>query len=474
LVFHVEVNFSGFPIVAGFGQEGGNQAQEGEFIGEDAGHAGAAFEFLVDSFQRVGGAHPFLVGGGQHEHREALRQIFLHPGREFGRAFGVAGDDFFEPLVRGGATGAFKDTADGASDFGALIQPRDVGLGVLLEVELAALPWDGAKDGPARGGHAGVIITDDEGDAAEAALDEALEEGPPMHFGFTEGDAHTEDGALACGRDAQGDEDGAVAELAVVADFFVAGIEDQIGTGCQWPVAPLLQFGVQEFGAVADLRGADGSAAEFLDDGGNFAGGDALDIHFGHGEFEGLLGADAFFQGAGIEGGFAPDLRHAEGDGADAAGEGLGFVAVGVTLAGVGALVGLGLENLMAFDAHGLVNEDAQTFGKAIVALLGQELQDVVQEFRIGVVGHVIFHAECFVVTSTGNQCGPPSTSFSRSEHLHPLGVRLRSARYARLRFASPQGGEDGWKKDNLQKQFYTDDLPEELIKHRGTFELLL
>ena len=157
-------------------------------------------------------------------------------------------------------------------------------------------------------------------------------------------------------------------------------------------------------------------ATEFLDDGGDFAGGDALDIHFGHGEFERLLGADAFFQGAGIEGRFAPDLRDAEGDGADAAGEGLGFVAVGVALAGVGAFVGLGLEDLMTFDAHRFVDEDAEAFGEAGVALVGQELQDVVQEIRIGVVGHVGLCVGCVCDTPTGNQCGPPSTSFPRAE----------------------------------------------------------
>jgi hypothetical protein len=128
-------------------------------------------------------------------------------------------DDLFEPLFGGGAVGAFQDAANGAGHFGALIQTRNVSLGVLLEVELAALPRDGPKDGLACRGHAGVIIADDEGDAAQAALDEAVEEGAPMHFGFTEGDAHAEDGTFAVGRDAQGDEDGTVAELAVVADF---------------------------------------------------------------------------------------------------------------------------------------------------------------------------------------------------------------------------------------------------------------
>jgi len=452
LVFHVEVDFSGFPVVAGFGEERGDQTEERFFIGEDAGHTGATFEFLVDAFQRVGGAQPFLVGGGQREHREALRQVFFQPRDQPGGAPGIERDDLLEPLFGGEAGGAFEDAADRAGNLGTLIQARDVSLRVLLEVELAALPRDGPKDGLTCRGQAGVIVADNEGDAAQAALDEALEEGPPMHLGFTEGDAHAEDDALAVGSDAQSDEDGAVAELALGADFFVTGVEHQIGMGTERTIAPLLEFGVEEFGAVADLGGTDGGAAEFLDDGGDFAGGDALDVHFGHGEFEGLLGADAFLQGAGIKVRFAPDLRHAKGDGTNAAGERFRFVAVGVTFAVIGAFVGLGLEDLMAFDAHGFVDEDAEAFGEAVVALLSQELQDVVQQIRIGVVGHVVLLLDVFADTPTGNQCGPPSTSFSRAERHHPSGVRLRSARYAHLRSASPRRGDDGWKKDNLQK----------------------
>ena len=457
MVFHVEVNFAGFPIFAGLGQQGGDQAQEGRFIGKETGDAGAAFEFLVDAFQRIGRAQTFLVGGRQRQNREALWEVFFQPRGEFGRVFGVVGDDFLEPLVGGRTTGAFKDTADVTRHFRALIQSGDISLGVLLEMELTALPWGGAKNGFAGGGHAGVVVADDEGDAAQAALDEALEEGAPMHLGFTEGDADAQDGTLAIRRDAQSDEHGAVPELAVVADFFVTGVEHQIGTSCQWPVTPFLEFDIEEFGAVADLGGTDGGAAELFDDGGDLAGGDALDVHFGHGEFEGLLAADPFFQGAGVEVGFATDLGHAEGDGADAAGEGLGFVAVGVAFTGVGALVGLGLEDLMAFDAHGFVDENAEAFGEAGVALVSQELQDVVQEFRIGVVGHLVWLLDVFADTPTGNQGGPPSTSFSRAERLSPSGVRLRSARYARLHSASPRRGKDRGKKDNLQKQFYTD-----------------
>jgi hypothetical protein len=212
-----------------------------------------------------------------------------------------------------------------------------------------------------------------------------------MHFGLTEGEADAEQGTLAGGADAQRDQDGAIPELTIVADLFGAGVKHEIGISAEHPVAPFLEFGVEEFGAVADLGGADAGTAEFLDDGGDLAGGNALDIHFGHGELEGLLGANAFFQGAGIESGVAADLRDANGDGTDPAGEVFGLVAVGVTQAGVGAFARLGLKDLMAFDAHGFIDEQAQAFGEAVVALFSQQLQDVVHQFRIGVVGQVRF-----------------------------------------------------------------------------------
>jgi hypothetical protein len=81
----------------------------------------------------------------------------------------------------------------------------------------------------------------------------------------------------------------------------------------------------------------------------------------------------------------------------------------------------VGLEDLVAFDAHGLVDKQAESFGEAVVALLSEKLQDVVQEFRIGVVGHVVCLLDVFADTPTGNQCGPPSSSFSRAERFHPF-----------------------------------------------------
>ena len=100
-----------------------------------------------------------------------------------------------------------------------------------------------------------------------------------------------------------------------MADLFVAGVQEEIGKGPARRRAPFFKFGVEELGAVADLRGTDGRAAEFLDEGGDFAGGDALNIHFGEGEFEGLLGAPTFLEGAGIEAHVAAHLGNVKFDG---------------------------------------------------------------------------------------------------------------------------------------------------------------
>jgi hypothetical protein len=87
--------------------------------------------------------------------------------------------DFLEANFGGGPTGAVKHAAECVGDFLPLLEPEHIRLGVLLEVELAALPRNGAKDGLARGPQAGVVVADDELDPAEAALDQALEEGAP-------------------------------------------------------------------------------------------------------------------------------------------------------------------------------------------------------------------------------------------------------------------------------------------------------
>ena len=253
MVFHGEVNFGGLPFVATFVEQGSDQSQEGVFIGEEASDAGAAFEFPVDPLQSVTGTQSELVGEWQGKDGEALGQIGFYPGGEFGRANGVEGHDFFEASFSGRTIRAVEHAADSFGDGGPLVQAGDIGLGILLEVELAALPRHGRKDRGASGAQAGVVVADDELDAVETALLQALEEVAPMDFRFTEGDADAQDRAFAFRVDAQGDEDGAIQELAPVPHLFITGIEHQVGKGLQWAGAPRLELDIELGRALADL-----------------------------------------------------------------------------------------------------------------------------------------------------------------------------------------------------------------------------
>lgn len=147
--FHVEVDFCGEPLFVNFAEEGGDEAEEGCLIGKEGGDAGSAFEFEIDSFEGVAGAQAALVGGRESEDGEALRDIFFHPCSELWSGFGIGGDEVFETILSGLKVRAIEDGADVGSDFGAHVKAGNVGLGVLLEMELAALPGDGRIDGAA-------------------------------------------------------------------------------------------------------------------------------------------------------------------------------------------------------------------------------------------------------------------------------------------------------------------------------------
>ena len=54
---HVEVDFTGFPIIAQFAEAGSDEPQQRGDVRKDSDHAGASFELLIDSLDHVGGAH---------------------------------------------------------------------------------------------------------------------------------------------------------------------------------------------------------------------------------------------------------------------------------------------------------------------------------------------------------------------------------------------------------------------------------
>jgi hypothetical protein len=102
-------------------------------------------------------------------------------------------------------------------------------------------------------------------------------------------------------------------------------------------------------------------------------------IPFGQGQFKGSLAAHTFVPGAGIEGNAAADLGNGEGNRADTSIERFGFEAVGVSGAGVGAFVGLRLEDLGAFLRHSFIDEQTKSLGEASGAFFSEQLQDGVQ-----------------------------------------------------------------------------------------------
>src|ERR1700722_15899428 len=108
------------------------------------------------------------------------RQAWGPPfGPQFERLLG-------QPLGLGLVRGV-EDRLDPLRDRLALVEAADIGLSVLLQMELAALPGNAGQGGPACGLEAGMIIRNDQFDAAQTATDEAVEECAPMALRFGQG-----------------------------------------------------------------------------------------------------------------------------------------------------------------------------------------------------------------------------------------------------------------------------------------------
>ena len=139
---HVEVDFSGEPLLADFAEEGGDEAEQGSFVRKEGCDAGSALEFLIDAFEGVARAQAALVSGRERENGEARGDVLFHPGGKFRGGLGVGGDEMIEPGLSGGEIRAVEDGADVGRHAGAHVETGDVSLGILLEMELAALPRD--------------------------------------------------------------------------------------------------------------------------------------------------------------------------------------------------------------------------------------------------------------------------------------------------------------------------------------------
>src|SRR5450756_622576 len=123
--------------------------------------------------------------------------------------------------------------------------------GILCEVKLAALPRGASHHCLSGGAQARMIVGDHELDAAHAALDQVVEESPPVDLGFGQSAGDAEQPAPFINSDADGREHGGVPYHAVIADLLVTSIQDQVSDLVQRTVAPGFQLIVQQLGGSA-------------------------------------------------------------------------------------------------------------------------------------------------------------------------------------------------------------------------------
>src|SRR5512132_4505040 len=171
----------GCPVLVDFDEDGGGEAEQGIVVGKDADLAGAAFDLLLDRpLDGVGGTQAPPVRLWQGEDGEAFGDVVVEPvGEAVGRAT-VGGDQAVEFLLRGVQRGGVPDPPQLGADVLADGGVGGVVNGVLREVELTALPDGAGQDGAAGGLQPGMVVTDAEADAAQAAVDQAVEEGSPV------------------------------------------------------------------------------------------------------------------------------------------------------------------------------------------------------------------------------------------------------------------------------------------------------
>lgn len=146
------------------------------------------------------------------------------------------------------------------------------------------------------------------------------------------------------------------------------------------PGPPGLQLVVGDLDNAAEGRRRQSPDAVFLQNAFHGACGNALEVHRGEGETDGVAGAYALFQRLRVEG---PALfvgggfGHADGDGSGRGADALRLAAVGVSPSVFAFLVVLGYERLTALCLHRLVEEVDEDFGHGVGTFLDEQLHEV-------------------------------------------------------------------------------------------------
>ena len=202
---HRQVGFGSGPFLIDLDENGTDQAQQRLFIGKECCHTGAPLDFPVQALRLVGGSQPHAVPGRGRTPRSP--QGCSHPSR---RRAGAPTSRICRSPVSAAARPR-RDPGHGRSrarlcDRTPHLLPRDVGLSVLLQMKLAALPRHYGKHRLTRRLEPGVIVRDEQLHSAQAPLLQRGEKRSPIHFGLRERHRDAQHPALARTGDAAGDE----------------------------------------------------------------------------------------------------------------------------------------------------------------------------------------------------------------------------------------------------------------------------
>ena len=220
--------------------------------------------------------------------------------------------------------------------------------GVALEVDDAALPGrprerllDGAPE-------ALVGVGGDAGDARDAALAQAPQEGEPTVVALGVDRAHAEQPAVAVGAAADGRDERAGRYVPAVAALDVGGVEPHVGPAHARQVAPaqVVDRAVEGLADARHLAGAHGAYAHGLGDPGDLAGADAVGDHLGDRRDHGVVGAGVAGEQVLWEVADGAQLGDAQADLADARDERSLPIAVPAVSLGAGVL-GLRVHDLV-------------------------------------------------------------------------------------------------------------------------------
>ena len=310
---------------------------------------------------------------GQLENGERLGDIVLGPTGELRCCVFVGVEEPIEFCLSIGCVFGIEDVSDVVGNLLSHADFRCVLHGVLCEVELTSLPWDGRQDGFASCLESGVIVADDKLDSLHSSLAKRLQEVTPVDFGFGQRDADAEHRSMSAGEDSDGDQDGTVSNRSIDTDFLVSCVENEVLDLSEFSVAPLVEFVVEAGSGTADLCAGDIESTQFGSDFSDLPRRDTLDIHFRDSQFQSSFTSFSSFECGGIELAVA-SLRHLQHEFSDPGVNRLWFESISVGPAIPGSLVGSGAQVLGSFDFHRFIDEQLHCLRHSVKAVLRHEL----------------------------------------------------------------------------------------------------